>query len=238
MRYLVLSDIHSNVEALEACCGRAKEAGYDAVLCCGDLVGYGPEPNEVIGIVQGLNALCIRGNHDRVAAGLDNADDFNPYARAATYWTRDQLTDAHREYLAGLPMGPLEVTPESQLVHGGLTDEDDYIFTDLDAADNFLLTEVSITFFGHTHFQVVYDRAQRFNSPEEFVIDPASQILVNPGSVGQPRDGDPRAGFLIWDVEKSRLEFYRVEYPVTRTQKKMREAELPSYLIDRLTVGR
>src|ERR1041385_3665533 len=131
MRYFVLSDIHSNVEALEACCRSARDAGYDSVLCCGDIVGYGPEPNKVIEILQELNTVSIRGNHDRAAAGLDDADDFNPYARTATHWTRDQLTSDHRAYLAALPTGPLPITADAQLVHGALTDEDDYIFTGL-----------------------------------------------------------------------------------------------------------
>lgn len=238
MRYFVLSDIHSNVEALEACCRRAKGAGFDGVLCCGDIVGYGPQPNEVIEILLQLNAVSIRGNHDRVAAGLDNADDFNPYARTATDWTRDQLSTAHRDYLAALPVGPLTVSPSAQLVHGAMTDEDDYIFTGLDAAESFLLTECPITFFGHTHLPVIYDRRRRYIAPEVFEIDPENQLLVNPGSVGQPRDGDPRSSFLIWDVDQRALEFYRVEYRIARTQEKMREAALPEYLIARLSVGR
>src|SRR4249920_2498987 len=105
MRYFVLSDIHSNIEALDACCKRAKSEGYDHVLCCGDIVGYGPEPNQVIDALRELNVVSIRGNHDRVAAGLDAAEDFNPYAQAATKWTRDQLTPEHRDFLAALPKG-------------------------------------------------------------------------------------------------------------------------------------
>jgi predicted phosphodiesterase len=238
MRYFVLSDIHSNVEALEACCRRAKDAGYDSVVCCGDIVGYGPQPNEVIDILRELNVVAIRGIHDRVAAGLDEADDFNPYARTATQWTRDQLSPEHREYLAALPVGPLAVTPEAQLMHGALTNEDDYIFTTADAAESFCLTTTTLTFFGHTHLPVIYDRRRRYVPPRIFHLDPDGQFLVNPGSVGQPRAGDPRASFLIWDVDDRVLEFYRVEYPLSRTQEKMRDVELPEYLIARLAVGR
>src|SRR6266581_16692 len=145
MRYLILSGIHSNIEALEACVQRAKDAGYDSVLCCGDIVGYGPNPVEAIDGIRGLNAVTIRGNHDRVAAGLDEADQFNPNARLAVYWTR-----------AMLPLGPLEINEDAQLVHGAVTDEDDYIFTEADADENLLLAGKRITFFGHSHFPVVF----------------------------------------------------------------------------------
>jgi diadenosine tetraphosphatase ApaH/serine/threonine PP2A family protein phosphatase len=192
----------------------------------------------VIETVRRLGAVSIRGNHDRVAAGEEDPDAFNPYARTASLWTRTQLSTGHRTYLASLPVGPLSTTVESQLVHGALTDEDDYILSDLDAAENLLLSNCPITFFGHTHLPVVYERLHRYEDPEEFCIDPHTQILVNPGSVGQPRNGDPRASFLIWDVDRRKLEFYRVEYPISRTQARMRDAGLPAYLIDRLSVGR
>src|SRR5215467_4210394 len=152
MRYFILSDIHSNVEALETCIQRAKQAGYDSVLCCGDIVGYGPNPVEAIDGVRRLKAVTIRGNHDRVAAGLDEAAQFNPHARLAAYWTRSMLPEEYRRYLANLPVGPLEINDVAQLVHGAITDEDDYIFTEADADVNFLLADKKITFFGHSHF--------------------------------------------------------------------------------------
>ena len=248
MRYLILSDIHSNIEALEACVQRAKDAGYDTVLCCGDLVGYGPNPVEAIDGLRALNAATIRGNHDRVASGLDEADQFNPNARLAVYWTRAMLPDSYREYLAALPMGPLEINEAAQLVHGAITDEDDYIFTEADADENLQLAEKTITFFGHSHFPVVFTIDDEGNSTmaqsyefDEFIAvkcAPGKKMLANPGSVGQPRDGDPRASFAIWDPDHGRMEFYRVEYDIRLTQKKMREAQLPGYLIERLAHGR
>ena len=248
MRYLILSDIHSNVEALESCVQRAKQAGYDSVLCCGDIVGYGPDPVEAIDMVRGLNTTCIRGNHDRVASGLDEATNFNMHARQAIYWTRAALPDSYREYLANLPVGPLDITPESQLVHGALTNEDDYIFTSAEADMNLLLTRKNITFFGHSHFPVVYtanDSGKAVQAPtyefDEFTAaqcDPNVKLFINPGAVGQPRDGDPRASFGIWDRDRARVELYRVEYDIGRTQAKMRDANLPNYLIDRLARGR
>src|SRR5204862_5269280 len=144
MRYFVLSDIHSNIEALESCVQRAKQAGYDSVLCCGDIVGYGPSPIEAIDGIRALNATVIRGNHDRVASGLDEATQFNPHARNAVYWTRAVLPDSYRTYLAELPVGPLAFSAHAQLVHGAVTHEDDYIFTEADADENFALTDKSL----------------------------------------------------------------------------------------------
>src|SRR5947208_1567432 len=203
MCYFILSDIHTNIEALEACVQRAKQAGYDAVLCCGDIVGYGPNPVEAIDGIRGLNAVTIRGNHDRVAAGLDEAVQFNPHARLAVYWTRSVLPEAYREFLANLPVGPIEVNEEAQLVHGACTDEDDYIFTEADADENFTLAKKRITFFGHSHFPVVFCSDSDRNSVlatsyefDEFIAVKCAadkKMFVNPGSVGQPRDGDPRS---------------------------------------------
>jgi predicted phosphodiesterase len=248
MRYLILSDIHSNQEALEACVQRAKDAGYDSVLCCGDIVGYGPSPIEAIDGIRTLNALTIRGNHDRVAAGLDEATQFNPHARRAVYWTRSVLPESYREYLANLPLGPMDVTAQAQLVHGAVSHEDNYIFTEADADENFLLTEKQITFFGHSHFPVVFSsdgdgssmQATSYEFDEFIAVkcETGKKLFVNPGSVGQPRDGDSRASFAIWDEERGRMEFYRVEYDISRTQARMRDVQLPTYLIDRLAHGR
>ena len=248
MRYLILSDIHSNLEALQACMQRAQQATYDSVLCCGDIVGYGPNPVEAIDTIRHLNGPCIRGNHDRVAAGLDEANQFNPHARRAVYWTRSVLTDSYREYLSSLPVGPLSISADAQLVHGAITDEDDYIFTEADADENFRLTSKTITFFGHSHFPVVFVSdgsgpsvvAASYEFDEFIAVkcESGKKLFINPGSVGQPRDGDVRASFAIWDQDRSRIEFYRVEYDVAATQAKMRDVQLPQYLIERLAHGR
>jgi len=248
MRFFILSDIHSNIEALQVCVQRAKLAGYDSVFCCGDIVGYGPNPVEAIDGIRALGAVVIRGNHDRVAAGQDDASEFNPHARRAVLWTRSVLPDSYRNYLASLPLGPVSVDNDAQLVHGAITHEDDYIFTAADAAQNLKLAQKRFTFFGHSHFPAVYANDMSgtpVNPPtyefDEFTAvrcDGNQRFLINPGSVGQPRDGDPRASFLIWDQERCRLEFYRVEYPLEETQAKMRAVNLPPYLIERLGHGR
>jgi predicted phosphodiesterase len=248
MRFFILSDIHSNIEALEACIRRAKLAGYDAVFCCGDIVGYGPNPVEAIDALRELDPIVIRGNHDRVAANHDEASEFNPHARRAIFWTRSALPDTYRTFLAELPVGPLEIDGDAQLVHGAVTHEDDYIFTGVDAHENLRIAKRRITFFGHSHFPAVFASDLHGNpaTPPTYEFDEFTAVrceanqrfLINPGSVGQPRDGDSRASFLIWDQERGRLEFYRVEYPIEKTQAKMWEVQLPPYLIDRLAQGR
>ena len=163
MRQLLLSDIHSNMEAFEACMERAEAAGYDSVLCCGDIVGYGPNPNEAVEKVRALKSITIRGNHDRVAAGQDTADDFNAHARAAAYWTRDALSEESAKYLRALPVGPYDLGGGAQLVHGAVTHEDDYIMSEVHAVESFDLTDAWLTFFGHTHYPCVFscDRSRR-----------------------------------------------------------------------------
>jgi predicted phosphodiesterase len=248
MRYLILSDIHSNIEALDACIQRARAAGYDKVLCCGDIVGYGPNPVEVIDAFVELDGITIRGNHDRLTAGIEGATEFNQNAKHAVEWTKSVLPESHREYLRSLPVGPLSVRADAQLVHGAVTHEDDYIFTTNEASENFLLINKKFTFFGHSHFPVVFSstgqgtsiRATKYQFEDFSVVrcDANTKFLVNAGSVGQSRDGDVRASFAIWDLEVERVEFFRVEYDLKLTQKKMAAAHLPSYLIERLAHGR
>ncbi len=249
MRHLLVSDIHSNIEAMDVCLARAEKAGFDSVLCCGDIVGYGPDPNDAVDRIRELTAVTIRGNHDRVSCGQDEPTDFNPYAKAAALWTRAALTPATNDYLQALPVGPLDVGAGAQMVHGAITDEDDYIMGESHALENFLLSEFHVTFFGHSHFQIAFSCDESGNVAVETVeeadetsatlpLKPEKQYLINPGSVGQPRDGDSRAGFAIWDVDQSRLEFHRMEYPIGVTQKKMQDKNLPPDLIDRLSHGR
>jgi predicted phosphodiesterase len=243
MRYLVLSDIHSNIEALQASIKKAKTVGYDQALCCGDLVGYGPNPAEVMDSLDELKTTSIRGNHDRVISGLDDPVHFNAAARKAVDWTREHLPESYLQRLAELQVGPLEITETARLVHGSARDEDEYVVTQHDAVVNLAISTPSITFFGHTHEPGVFTRNLRwvpsYEADGSAVLHiPGDKVLVNPGSVGQPRDGDARASFLIWDDEQSLLEFYRAEYPLETTQARMRSAQLPDFLITRLAFGR
>jgi predicted phosphodiesterase len=248
MRYLLLSDVHSNLEALYTCLELA--AGkYDKALCFGDLVGYGPNPNEVIDKIRNLCKVVIRGNHDKACCGIDDAKDFNPYARMATEWTRQALTPKNLEYLRALPMGPV-VMEGFIFVHGSPSNEDEYILGPGQALPMLRSPETQLVCFGHTHLQggFTLSSAGRFQSiripatPDGLTLtmplEDGDRYLINPGSVGQPRDHDWRAGFAILDLKRKKVEYYRTPYNVAQTQAKMEKAGLPPPLYRRLELGR
>ncbi len=248
LRYLILSDIHSNLEALDKCLELAK-GKYDHILCLGDLVGYGPDPNGAIERIRPLAKIIIRGNHDKACSGLTDAEEFNPLARIGTEWTRSALTPEHIEYLRSLPEGPAEVD-WFLIVHGSLHDEDDYMLGPAQALPELRNLSVLAVCFGHTHYQGGFmlapkGRFQSIRSTSKndgltmtLQIDDGGRYLINPGSVGQPRDGDWRAGFAILDADKYQVDYYRTPYDLPATQQKMRKAGLPDPLIKRLEYGR
>ena len=248
MRYLVLSDIHSNLEALDAVLRASAAQRYDAVLVLGDLVGYGADPNAVVERVRSLNPKAIvRGNHDKVAAGLDDAEDFNPMAKAAAYWTRESLTPETLQYVRALPTGPQIVDGTIEICHGSPLDEDQYVVADIDAARSIAAAHTALCLFGHTHVALSAhmdsQRRLEIEAPQghpEFVttLDPDSKYLINPGSVGQPRDGDARAAYAIVDLDANVVTLYRVAYPIEVAQKKILDAGLPPMLAYRLGMGR
>ena len=250
MRILLLSDIHSNLEALEACLAEAP--GHDVTVNLGDIVGYGASPNEVIDRSRDLGRLFVRGNHDKAACGLMELTDFNPVAGMAALWTREHLTPENLEWLRQLPQGPLRVDEslDAQFVHGSPIDEDEYLVTLRDALDPLSYSSVALTFFGHTHIQggfcknsekgilqPVY-RSRDKCDVYEVKLDPETQYLINPGSVGQPRDSDWRAAFAVFDTEAYEIAYYRVPYDLQQAQKRILEANLPQRLAQRLAVGR
>lgn len=250
MRILVLSDIHANATALQAALTEAQGAGWDRVVCLGDVVGYGPDPNEVVDKIREIGAQTIRGNHDKAVSDLMPTDDFNPVAKAAVDWTRSQLTPDNLQWLAELPQGPLE-TDGLVLVHGALQDEDEYVFTPAQALEGLLDSTTGVTFFGHTHHQGGFSYDPGSNQLEVLPIRPRAKesfaplrmetpcrYLLNPGSIGQPRDGDPRAGFAIADLQRHIVEFWRVPYDISDVQLRMRDAKLPEPLVHRLNAGR
>jgi predicted phosphodiesterase len=248
MRYVILSDIHANLEALDAVIAHADRQGYDAVLVLGDLVGYGADPNAVVARIQALGPVAsVRGNHDKVAAGMETADSFNMAARRAVSWTSAALTAESRTYLAGLPEGPLLVDDDVEVCHGAPSDEDKYLFEVVDAALALRDSRRPICFFGHTHVQLVYELSNDnlltmstsdAASGRWLTLERSSKYLVNPGSVGQPRDGDPRAAYALLDTESHELMLFRVVYPIKAAQEKIREAGLPEILAARLALGR
>ena len=245
MRYLVLTDIHANLEALDACLADAEEHKYDHTLILGDLVGYGADPNAVIERVRALNPLAmVRGNHDKVACGLEPADGFNSVARNAVRWTLETLTPEHRAWLAQLPEGPHDVNDLLQICHGSPFDEDAYLFDELDAARALRASSRPLCLFGHTHCPASFelsldglDSAEPSAETRVLLVD-GSKHLVNPGAVGQPRDGDPRAAYAIADDEARQVDLFRVRYAVGDAQAKIIKAGLPDVLAQRLAVGR
>ncbi len=242
MRYLVLADIHANLQALEAVLADATTRGYDRVLVLGDLVGYGANPVEAIDRTMALDpAAVIRGNHDKVCAGLEPATDFNDAARASAEWTAAILPASHRDLLARLPAGPVSVTDALQICHGAPFDEDYYVFDLDDAAQALDAVTARLCLFGHTHVPAAYasadDPIRARDAAGTDLVLPASPSLVNVGSVGQPRDGDPRAAYGLLDLDRDSLQLCRVAYDIAGAQARIREAGLPEWLAVRLGQG-
>jgi predicted phosphodiesterase len=246
VRYLILSDLHANWEALNAVV-RYTRGRYDEVLCCGDLIGYGADPNAVVEWARANCSVCVRGNHDRACTGLENLEWFNPVARLAALWTMQALTPENAAWTRDLVKGPVLLNG-FQVVHGSPFDEDEYVAAPDDAGQAFNYLERRIAFFGHTHLQggFVWNQARVETIPRTplgsdhslMEIDSACGYLVNPGSTGQPRDGDPRAACALYDAAAGTLTYLRVEYDVAAAARKICDAGLPPFLAERLAMGR
>lgn len=246
MRYLILSDIHSNWEALEAVIAEAS-GQYGEILCCGDLIGYGADPNLVVEWARSSLSGTVRGNHDKAAVGLENLEWFNPVARVSAQWTHKVLTPENAEYIRALPKGPLTING-FDMAHGSPLDEDEYLVAPEDAGSAFSYLGSAVTFIGHTHLQGGFlRRAGRVATigalgpkREQFTLSLEDQhlYLLNPGSVGQPRDGDPRAAYALYDADLKQLTYHRLAYDMKKAQDKIRSAGLPDLLAERLAWGR
>lgn len=246
MRFLILSDIHANSEGLEAVLADA--AGqYDTVVCCGDIVGYNPDPTNAIEWCRSNCQSIIRGNHDKVIAGIDDLEWFNPIAQASARWTMKQLSEVDLTYLRELPKGPQTVADAFQIFHGAPFDEDEYVLSPDAAEECFSHLDAPLAFFGHTHVQGAFFQKHRrlggigrpSSGEAELVIElePDTMYIVNSGSVGQPRDRDPRAAYAIYDRDQRLVMLRRVEYDVAKTAEKIRAAGLPDALGLRLFDG-
>lgn len=242
MRVLVISDVHANLVALETVVNAAGE--FDAVWNLGDIVGYGPRPGECIDYIIGLNPMSsLIGNHDWAAIGRLQLDEFNPVARFATYWTTAQLRTDHMHYLEGLPNRVME--DHWMLVHASPRHPIwEYVYTAKIAQENFDLFDSHVCFLGHTHVQLFISEsmasagktpAQPHDGMKLSIAE--ERFIVNPGSVGQPRDNNPDAAFAIYDTEERAVTFHRIPYDVALTQRQMDHAGLPRPLITRLALG-
>lgn len=239
MPFLIVSDIHGNREALEAVVADAR-GQYQRVVCLGDLAGYGADPNFAVEWARAHAAAIVRGNHDKVCAGLESLYSYRPAARAAAEWSFHTLSAENRAYLERLPRGPLPYEG-FDLVHGSPLDEDEYIMTGADVDGIRAELETPLSFFGHTHIQggflIARKGVKAIDPHRALELEHDYTYLVNPGSVGQPRDGDPRAAYAIYSPGDRVVEFRRVAYDVAKAAEKIRAAGLPESLANRLLTG-
>ncbi|OHD76557.1 MAG: hypothetical protein A2V99_16590 [Spirochaetes bacterium RBG_16_67_19] len=246
MRIAIVADVHSNLDALETVLRHAEEQkALEQVWCLGDTVGYGPEPNACLALLRRYNALTVPGNHDLAAIGLLSTEDFNPDAAAAAAWTALQIVPDERTYLENLPHVVRQ--GEFTLVHGSLRWPIwEYLYTPEVALAHLELQETPYSLVGHTHVPLLVKEDQ--GSPDgclmNYLEDGTAlelrdrRLVINPGSVGQPRDGDPRTSYAIYDDEARTVTVHRLEYDIAATQQKMAAAGLPAWLIRRLSRGR
>ena len=243
MRYAIIADIHANLTAFTAVLADIKErGGVEDVWCLGDVVGYGPYPHECIALLRQTKHVCVAGNHDWAAIGKVDTADFNPDAAAACHWTGKQLSPEDVEYLSNLPL-TIE-RGDFTLVHGSPREPiREYILSTAAARENFACFKTPYCLVGHSHHPAVfsYDNAgdcllSQF-LPDNPLVLGDSRLIINPGGVGQPRDGDPRASYAIYDSESRQVKLYRLDYDIRATQDRMIERGLPMRLVTRLSYG-
>ncbi len=242
MRALIVADVHANLEAFEAVIADARAQGWvDAIWSLGDIVGYGPQPTECVALLRDFTYLAIAGNHDLAAIDAIGLEEFNSLAAQSAAWTKAQLSEHDRAWLAGLPRTVIE--DDFTLVHGSLSDPVwDYLTTSADAAANFQLQTTPYCLIGHSHLPLAFVEiggkvtGSRLSGSTTIELG-EERMVANPGGLGQPRDGDPRACYALLDTDTRRLDFRRVQYEFEKTQAKMREAGLPKFLIERLQRG-
>jgi predicted phosphodiesterase len=243
MRCAIIADIHANLAALTAVLFDLKErGGVEEVWCLGDIVGYGPDPHDCIELLRQTNHICVAGNHDLAAVGQIDTAEFNPDAVAASEWTAEQLTSRDIVYIKSLP----RVIEEDAftLVHGSPREPIwEYVLSISGARENFAYFKTKFCLLAHTHVPAAFSYGEggacsfRSFSPEQELVPGEERLIINPGAVGQPRDGDPRASYAIYDSDKNRFWLYRVPYDITATQARMVEHKLPMRLVARLSHG-
>ena len=240
MRFAILSDLHANLEATNAALDDARERDCTHFVCLGDVVGYNANPRECVEIVQKLQCPVVKGNHDEQATLAESSRDFNALAETAINWTREHLTNGDKEWLRALPM--TQQVDDFTIVHATLDmpEQWGYVFNSLDAIASFAYQKTTVCFFGHTHVAgaFVRDEIVKKVKVDQLTIEETKKYFINVGSVGQPRDGDWRAAYCIYHLEKNVVEQRRVKYDLATAQKKIIQAGLPRMLAERLEVGR
>ena len=243
MRALIVSDIHSNLEALQSVIqDTERNGGFDQIWSLGDLVGYGPDPVECIDLIRQYDTLGVAGNHDLASAGKLSLEAFNVYATQASKWNTEQLNEEHLAYLGGLPL--VFEMEDFTVVHGSPRDPVwEYVVSPAAALASFNHFDTLRCLVGHSHIPFICrpkdDTAVFLEFPLDTLVSLGTdRLIINPGGVGQPRDGDPRASYAIYDSDEVAVSHHRAEYDIAKTQEKMTERGLPKYLIDRLPNGR
>ncbi|MFQ5823971.1 MAG: metallophosphoesterase family protein [bacterium] len=241
MRYAIISDIHGNLEALQKVLAEIDKKQVDEILCLGDIVGYGPNPNECVNIIREIAKVTLAGNHDYAPLGKLDVSYFNPWARSAIHWTADELTQSSRDFLLSLPL---------KIERDGLTivhstpynpEEWNYIITIGDAVRNFPEFSDKVCFVGHSHVPIIMSENENVDyhvvRENPLKLKRSTRYIINVGSVGQPRDLNPKAAYAIYDNSKKVYELFRVEYDIAETQRKIRITSLPEFLAERLEKG-
>ena len=240
MKIAIFGDIHANLEALETVLADAESQGCDSYVCLGDIVGYNANPSECLEIVRSMNCPVVKGNHDEDTGGDHSLEMMNPVASQALQWTREQLTAEQREFLARMRM--VRQVEDFTIVHSTLDQPNvwNYVTNKFDAMSNFSYQFTHVCFHGHTHVPRVFVRGARVQEvqPESIAVEEGMKYFINAGSVGQPRDGDWRASYCIYDLDEKLIYFRRLEYDIETTQKKIKAAGLPEALAKRLQEGR
>jgi predicted phosphodiesterase len=240
MRIAIFGDIHANLEAFEVVLADAREQGCTSYICLGDVVGYNANPRECLEMVQALECPVVKGNHDDYASSDSSLESFNPLAEVAIQWTRDQLDPSEKLWLGGIPY--ISKIREFTVVHASLDDPAGwgYVLNQLDAAASFSRQTTDLCFFGHTHTPRAYIKdSSVVGLPfDQLLLEPGKKYFVNAGSVGQPRDGDWRAAYVVFDEEKRTIRLRRLRYDLAKTQGKILKAGLPHRLADRLAYGK
>lgn len=240
MRYAIIADIHANLEAFNTVLADAKAMNCTHYACLGDVVGYNANPKECLDIVRSMGMPCVKGNHDEYCSAETDLEGFNPHAQEAINWTRDQLTEDDRKWLRDLRY--IRLVASFSIVHATLDGPQrwGYVFDKLAAAASFTYQNTSVCFFGHTHVPVAFvrDAMVRGGTYSKFKTEPGKKYFINVGSVGQPRDGNPKASYVVYDLDEGSIEIRRLDYDIGTTQRKILEAGLPPRLAHRLAEGK